>query len=78
MKRILSTLFLISIALSTYAQLKTYVYCGTLIDGKSDKVRNEVTIVIKGDKIIEVREGYAKMNKKDNYIDLKNKTVMPG
>ncbi len=78
MKQFLATLLILSIGFSVQAQLKTYVYCGTLIDGVSDKVRNEVTIVIEGDKIVEVRDGYAKMNKKDRYIDLKDKTVMPG
>ncbi|MCF6351705.1 MAG: amidohydrolase family protein [Cyclobacteriaceae bacterium] len=78
MKRILSTLFLLVILFSAKAQVKTYVYCGTLIDGTSDNVRKEVTIVIEGDKIIDVQDGYAKTNKKDTYIDLKDKTVMPG
>ena len=78
MKRLLSTLFVLNIALSSFSQVKTYVYCGTLIDGISEKTRSEVTIVIDGDKIVEVLNGYVKMNKKDKYIDLKDKTVMPG
>ncbi len=78
MKQIFTLFFGLSVAISSIAQQKTYIYCGTLIDGKSDNVRNEVTIVIEGDKIIDVQKGYAKMNKKDNYIDLKDKTVMPG
>ena len=78
MKRILATLLTLSIGLSLQAQVKTYIYCGTLIDGTSDQAQKEVTIVIDGDKIVEVRKGYAKMNKKDTYIDLKDKTVMPG
>lgn len=83
MKRTLVTLFILSIGFSIQAQpksyrVKTYVYCGTLIDGVSDKVRNEVTIIIEGDKIVEVRNGYLKMNKKDIFIDLKDKTIMPG
>ena len=78
MKRIFATLILLTSIITLYAQQKTYVYCGTLIDGKSDKVQSEMTIVIEGDKIIDVQKGYAKMNKKDIYIDLKDKTVMPG
>jgi imidazolonepropionase-like amidohydrolase len=78
MNRFLATFSMLSIAFATQAQQKTYVYCGTLIDGKSDKAQTEMTIVIEGDKIIEVQKGYAKMNKKDTYIDLKDKTVMPG
>lgn len=78
MKQFLSTLIILLISFSTQAQLITYVYCGTLIDGKSETARKEVTIIIEGDKIVEIRDGYAKMNKKDTFIDLKDKTVMPG
>lgn len=78
MKQFLSTLILLSISLVSIAQIKTYVLCGTLIDGVSDKPRNEVTLVIEGDRIIDIQKGYPKMNKKDTYIDLKDKTVMPG
>lgn len=78
MKQFFTILLILSIGLSVQAQIKTYVYCGSLIDGKSDKVQKEVTIIIEDDKIVEVRKGYAKMNKKDKYIDLKDKTVMPG
>ena len=78
MKKLLSTLLVLSLSLSSIAQTKTYVFCGTLIDGVSDKPRKEVTIVIEGDKIVDIQNGYAKMNKKDTYIDLKGKTVMPG
>ncbi len=78
MKQLLSTLFLLAILFSAQAQQKTFVYCGTLINGKSDKAQNEMTIIIEGDKIIDVLKGYAKRNKKDTYIDLKDKTVMPG
>ncbi|MCB0494568.1 MAG: amidohydrolase family protein [Cyclobacteriaceae bacterium] len=78
MRKILSTLMLLTISLSSIAQVKTYVYCGTLIDGISDKPRKEVTVIIEGNKIVDIQNGYAKMNKKDTYIDLKDKTVMPG
>jgi len=78
MKRLLSTLLLISVGFYALAQEKTYVFCGTLIDGVSNKARKEVTIIIEDDKIIEVQNGYAKISKKDKSIDLKDKTVMPG
>ncbi len=78
MKQIFTTLLALTLFLAAQAQVKTYVYCGTLIDGKLDKVQTEMTIVIEKGKIIEVQKGYAKMNKKDRYINLKDKTVMPG
>ena len=51
MKQFLTALFILSITFAAQPQVKTYIYCGTLIDGVSDKVRKEVTIVIDGDKI---------------------------
>lgn len=78
MNRLISAFFILSIATASLAQVKTYVYCGTLIDGVSDKPRKEVTIIIENNKIIQVNNGYTEVNEKDNFIDLKNKTVMPG
>ena len=78
MRKNLTTLMLLTLGLSAMAQVKTYVYCGTLIDGVSDQPQKEITVVIEGNKIIDIQKGYAKMNKKDTYIDLKDKTVMPG
>lgn len=57
---------------------KTYLQCGRLIDGVSDKERKSVTIVVEGKKIVEVKDGYITGNTSDSIIDLKNKTVMPG
>ena len=78
MRKNLTTLMLLTLGLSAMAQVKTYVYCGTLIDGVSDQPQKEITVVIEGNKIIDIQKGYAKMNKMDTYIDLKDKTVMPG
>ncbi|MBL4605371.1 MAG: amidohydrolase family protein, partial [Flavobacteriaceae bacterium] len=57
----------------------TYIYCGKLVDTKSGKVLSKKTIVVKGNKIESVLDGYVKpKNKNDKQIDLKNKVVMPG
>ena len=67
--------FLTSIVLAQ----NTYLHCGKLIDTKNGKELAEMTIVVSGNKIIEVKEGYATPASKDDAIvDLKNKTVMPG
>lgn len=57
---------------------KTYLHCGTLIDGKDTNVMREMTIIIEDDKILKVEEGYQTGTDNDTIIDLKNKTVMPG
>lgn len=57
---------------------KTYVHCGSLIDGVSDKPRKERTIIIEEDRILEVKSGYVKPSEDALVIDLKTYTVLPG
>jgi imidazolonepropionase-like amidohydrolase len=57
---------------------KTFLHCGTLIDGKSSEAQTQVTIVIEGNKITAVEKGFTKPGKDDKVIDLGKKTVMPG
>jgi len=63
----------------TLTAQNTYLHCGKLIDTKSGKVLKEKTIIISGNKIIAVKNGYVKAtNTEDVIVDLKSKTVMPG
>lgn len=63
----------------TLTAQSTYLHCGKLIDTKSGKVLKEKTIVVSGDKIISVENGYVNpTNSEDVTVDLKSKTVMPG
>lgn len=57
---------------------QTLIHCGRLIDGSSDVLRKEMTIVVEGNEIVDVQSGYAKAGKDDVVIDLKDKTVLPG
>src|SRR5690606_13603067 len=57
---------------------KTYIWCGSLIDGISDNARSNQTIIIEGDKITGIQNGFTNAGPSDKVIDLKNKTVMPG
>ncbi|MBT28244.1 MAG: amidohydrolase [Thalassobius sp.] len=61
----------------SYAQ-QTFIYCGSLIDGKSNDAMKEMTIVVEDNKIVSVEKGYKNAGKKDTVIDLKGHTVMPG
>jgi imidazolonepropionase-like amidohydrolase len=57
----------------------TYLHCGKLIDTKSGKVLTEKTVVVSGNKIISVENGYVNPeNSEYTVVDLKSKTVMPG
>lgn len=60
------------------AAQKTYIWCGTLIDGLSDTPRKNMTIVVETDRITGVRNGLTKPGNNDKVIDLKTKTVTPG
>jgi imidazolonepropionase-like amidohydrolase len=73
-------LFIFAILLSlTCRSQNTYLYCGKLIDTKSGKVLSEKTVVISGDKIIAIENGFVgSKTSEDIVIDLKTKTVMPG
>ncbi|MEP6391463.1 MAG: amidohydrolase family protein [Halioglobus sp.] len=53
------------------------IYAGTLIDGKNKTVRNDVTILIKGDRIAAIEDGFIEHDDAE-LIDLSDRTVMPG
>jgi imidazolonepropionase-like amidohydrolase len=57
---------------------KTFLHCGQLIDVEHLKLLKEKTIVVEGNKIVEVLDGYVKAGANDKTIDLRNSTVMPG
>ncbi|MGN7719523.1 amidohydrolase family protein [Chitinophaga sp. 22620] len=77
MKKTLILLFSLCGALTASAQ-RTILHCGTLIDGVSDKPRQQVTVIIEGKKISAVQAGYTTPGPADKVIDLKSQTVMPG
>jgi imidazolonepropionase-like amidohydrolase len=57
---------------------RTYIQCGKLIDGISNTAREHVTIVVDGNVITEIQNGFTAGNAGDKVISLQNKTVMPG
>jgi imidazolonepropionase-like amidohydrolase len=63
---------------ATLVQAKTLLYAGSLIDGRSDAVRQTVTITVDGDRITGIADGYTTAAQGDTVVDLKNATVMPG
>jgi imidazolonepropionase-like amidohydrolase len=74
------TIFLIVVLLScSIAAQNTYLHCGKLIDTNSGEVLTNKTIVVTGNKITAIQDGFASTKRADDIIiDLKDKTVMPG
>lgn len=65
------------LANTSFAQ-KTIIHCGNLIDGKSNDVQTQMTIVVEGNKITSILKGFTKPAGEEKLIDLSQKTVMPG
>lgn len=57
---------------------KTYIWCGTLIDGISDEPKKNMTIIVEKDKIINIENGFIQAGTNEKSIDLKSRTVTPG
>lgn len=71
------TVVLLLITFTVFGQ-RTIIHCGNLIDGKSNDVVAQMTIVVEGNKIILVDKGFTKPASSDKFIDLSKKTVLPG
>ena len=70
---------LASLCYFTSFSQNTYLHCGKMIDVKNGQVLTNKTIVVSGNKIIAVNDGFTNPESDDDMIvDLKNKTVMPG
>lgn len=61
----------------THAQ-QIIIHCGKLIDVKNKVVLENMSVIVTGNKITDVKQGYAQASTADKVIDLKNYTVMPG
>ena len=70
--------FIVALSFLQLSAQKTYIWCGSLIDGISDMPKKNMTIVIEKNKIVSVENGLSKMGSNDKVIDLTTKTVMPG
>ncbi len=77
MKQIFTLAFLF-VFLGSNAQ-DIYLHCGKIVDTKNGKILSEKTIVVSGDKIKAIENGFVNpKNSGDKIIDLKTKTVLPG
>ncbi len=69
---------IITSAQSTVPGAQAILHCGKLIDVRNKKVLEAMSVIIEGNKITDVKKGYAEPRTSDKVIDLKNSTVMPG
>ena len=56
----------------------TVIHAGSLIDSTSNKVAKKVTLIITGNKITAINQGFTEGNSEDTVIDLSDYTLMPG
>ena len=75
MRTTLLSLILAIVSLSAFAQ-KTYLQVGKLVDTKNGKILTEKTIIVSGDEIEDVVDGYQSGD--GEIIDLKDKVILPG
>jgi imidazolonepropionase-like amidohydrolase len=74
---ILSLLFLM-LGPGVLTAQSTYIHAGTLIDGRAEEPRSEVTIVVEGAEITAVEDGFQSPGDGDRLVDLSDAVVMPG
>src|SRR5687768_12028907 len=77
MKQLFVSLAFSIVCLNANSQ-KTFIWCGSLIDGISSQPKKNMTIVIENNKIVAVENGFSIAGSMDKTIDLKTKTVTPG
>ena len=78
--RIASSLFAALVFVFTAVDLgaRTLVHAGQLIDGRSDTAAREKTLVVEGETIVEIADGYLQPGADDEVIDLRGSCVLPG
>ncbi|OSY87964.1 amidohydrolase [Tenacibaculum holothuriorum] len=78
MKKLSFLLTLLFTAIQINSQ-STYILCGKLIDTEKGNIKKEQTLVVNGNKITNVFDGYVMpRDKTSKTIDLRDKVVMPG
>lgn len=78
MKKLFSAIFFLFFVSGVFAQ-DYYIQAGKLVDTKKGKVVSKKTIIVSGDTIKSIENGFVNPeNAEDSIIDLQNKTVLPG
>jgi imidazolonepropionase-like amidohydrolase len=66
------------LAAVSFTSARTLVHCGTLVDGRANAPKKEMTVVVDGPRIVAVESGYTAPAAGDKVVDLKAATVTPG
>ena len=78
MKKILTSIIFI-LSVTIVSAQKTYILCGKLLDAKSGSLEERKTILVEGNKIIKIYDGYIQpKDRTSKVINLQDKVVMPG
>ena len=77
MKNYTSLFLALLISLTVFSQ-RTFIWCGSLIDGISKDVRKNMTIIVENNKIQAIENGFSQPGTSDKLVDLKTRTVTPG
>ncbi|WP_126174016.1 amidohydrolase family protein [Altericroceibacterium xinjiangense] len=60
------------------AHTTTYIHAGALLDRPGESPRGNSTVIVRGDKVIEIRDGFSPPEAGAELVDLRNAFVMPG
>ena len=74
----LLNLYLLIFGLCNASAGEIIIHAGHMLDVKSGKVRNEISVTIDGNKIRKVSKGYIGVGEQSSIIDLKEYTLIPG
>ncbi|HSJ68011.1 MAG TPA: amidohydrolase family protein [Anditalea sp.] len=78
MKKTLLLAILSTLLISPLLAQKSYIHAGKFIDVRTNQVRENLTIVVEDDVIIDIATGFTSGEAEDRIIDLSGYTVMPG
>lgn len=76
MKLILTTIFIFALHISICQTI--YLHCGSVLDCIGDSPKNEQTIIIQENRIVDIQSGFIQASDTVRVIDLRDQTVMPG
>jgi len=75
--RVLLIYIILCLGLQLSAQT-TIIHCGNIIDGSSDKIINDVSLIIEDNIITSIQRGFTEATENVILIDLRESYVMPG
>lgn len=77
MKNLWAFLLFMTLSLSVSGQ-KTIIHCGKIFDSKGGKLLSNQTIIVEGERIVDIQNGFKSPAQPDVLIDLSQQTVLPG